>query len=117
MNGQDFPQIALKRVAEEFMYVMTIASHKNVKEPDKVYPQPHVYITTHYVCMRAAGWKDIDFDTLMTVSGAGLLFAYDPKDMMSKYSHIWLGLDKRIAEATGFDRLAWLPRDQPTVDS
>ena len=102
MNGQDFPQIALKRVAEEFMYVMTIASHKNVKEPDKVYPQPHVYITTHYVCMRAAGWKDIDFDTLMTVSGAGLLFAYDPKDMMSKYSHIWLGLDKRIAEATGF---------------
>jgi len=102
MKAQDFPQIVLKDAVEEFILVKTIASHENVKEPQRVYPQPHVYITTHYVCMRSAGWKDVDFDTLMTVSGAGLLFAYDPNRGMPKYAHLWLGLDKRIAEATGF---------------
>jgi len=92
----------LKNAEKEFKYVMTIARHGPLKPDGKFYPQPHVSITARCVCMRAAGWKGVDFDTLMTVSGAGLLFTYQPDAMMPKYAHLWLGPDKRIAEATGF---------------
>jgi hypothetical protein len=95
-------QVVLSNVKREFARVMTVASHINVMEPENTHPQPHPYITTHTVCMRAAGWCDTGFDTVMTVSGAGLLFAYDPKSMMPKYAHLFLEPDSRIAEATGF---------------
>ena len=65
------------------------------------YPCTHCHISTQYVCMHASGW-DIDFETLMTVSGAGLVFAYDPTTWQAKYAHTALPLDQRIADATGF---------------
>ena len=61
----------------------------------------------------------------MTVSGAGLLFAYEPNDMMPKYAHLWLDLDKGIAETTGFgwERIKFRDEDEAwnlvkeTIDS
>jgi hypothetical protein len=52
--------------------------------------------------MRAAGWKAISFDTLAAVSGASALFAYEPGAFMPKYANLFIGMDERIAEATGF---------------
>jgi len=95
-------QVMLHDAKREFKRVMSTASHMNVMDPENVHPQPHAYITTHLVCMRVAGWKDTDFDTVMTVSGAGLIFAYDPRSMLPKYAHLLLEPDARIAEATGF---------------
>ncbi len=84
-----------------------VASHKNVLDED-VYPQPSVYLVAHLVCMRAAGWREISFDTLATVSGASALFAYEPGTFMqchtrmAQYANLYIGMDERIAEATGF---------------
>jgi hypothetical protein len=86
-----------------------VASHKNVLDED-VYPQPSVYLVSHLVCMRAAGWRDISFDTLAAVSGASALFAYEPGTFMPKYANLYIGMDERIAEATGFG-WEWVPFD------
>ena len=102
MAGKPARQVVLRSAKREFTCVMSVASHTNLLEPEKVHPQPHVYITTHLACMRTAGWKDVDLDTVMTVSGAGLIFAYDPRSMSPKYAHLLLEPDERIAEATGF---------------
>lgn len=60
------------------------------------------YIYTRLACMRAAGWTEIDYATLMTVSGYGLTFAYHPKEHSG--AHFWPppGTDERITRATGF---------------
>ena len=71
-------------------------------ETQKACWQPRSAMTTHLVCMRAAGWKDADYDTLMTVSGFGVSFAYHRKEKF------WVGwvpppdADERITRATGF---------------
>ena len=102
MTNQKVSSVVLADVTEEFKRTQKIGSHAVPKKPDEWYMQPHVYVTAHYVCMRVAGWSNVDFDTLMTVSGASLLFAYHPDSMMPKYAHVWIDMDKRIAEATGF---------------
>ena len=78
-----------------------VASHMHVLD-EKVYPQPSTYLTTHYICMQLAGFREVDFDTLAAVSGASALFAYFPGDFMPKYAHLHIGISKRIEEATGF---------------
>jgi len=69
---------------------------------EEVYIQPCVYLSFHLVQMRAAGWTDVDFDQLAAVSGASALFAYQPGEFMPKYANLSIGMDKRIADATGF---------------
>ncbi len=66
------------------------------------YVQPYVYLSFHLLEMHAAGWKDMDFDSLAAVSGASALFAYQPKEFMPKYCHVMIAPHTRIAEATGF---------------
>jgi hypothetical protein len=59
------------------------------------------YIYMQLACMCTAGW-DIDYETLMPVSGYGLTFAYEAKAQSG--AHFWApqGTDERIARATGF---------------
>lgn len=89
-----YPQVLLTNVARIFEQV--------TKETNKIYWQPRSAITTHLVCMRAAGWRSVDYETLMTLSGFGVSFAYEPKDKF------WVsyvpphGGDERITQATGF---------------
>ena len=68
----------------------------------EVYTQPYVYLSMHLVEMRTAGWRDVDFDRIAAVSGASALFAYEPGRFEPKYANLSIGMDKRIADATGF---------------
>ncbi|MBN1510147.1 MAG: hypothetical protein JW955_25090 [Sedimentisphaerales bacterium] len=68
------------------------------------------YIYTRLVCMRAAGWDDADYETLMPVSGYGLTFAYHPDDHSEAHFRAPPGTDQRIARATGFG-WEWLHLD------
>jgi len=95
-------QVVLKDVVKAFKDAQKVASHQDVSRPTKVYPQPSAYLYTHYVCMRAAGWDDVDFDRLAAVSGSSALFAYDPTTLMPKYANLHIDIDRRITEVTGF---------------
>ncbi|MHC4718635.1 MAG: cysteine peptidase family C39 domain-containing protein, partial [Planctomycetota bacterium] len=93
----------LKEAVAAFEHITTkVASHKDWSDGVYPYPQPCVYLVAHLVCMLTAGWKDADFDTLAAVSGASALFAYEPETFMPKYANLMIGMDERIAEATGF---------------
>jgi hypothetical protein len=94
-------QVLLKDVAELFHALIGRFGQHAVAAGDEVYVQPYVYLSTHLVQMRAAGW-DVDFDQVAAVSGASALFAYQPGEFMPKYAHLSIGLDDRIAETTGF---------------
>ena len=43
-------------------------------DPSEFYLQPGVYLSTHLVQMREAGWDDVDYDLLAAVSGSSALF-------------------------------------------
>ena len=88
------PQVLLKSVVKIFDEVAAQTS--------RAYWQPRSAMTAHLVCMRAAGWKDADYETLMTVSGFGISFAYEPGE---RFWVGWVpppGADERITRATGF---------------
>lgn len=74
----------------------------NSDAPMEFYLQPCVYLSLHLVQMREAGWADIDYDQIAAVSGASALFAYDPEGFEPKYANLSIGMDERIADATGF---------------
>ena len=57
-----------------------------MKYPGYPYPQPCVYLQMHYVEMHTTGWQTVDFDTLVAVSGASALFAYQPGEFRPKYA-------------------------------
>jgi hypothetical protein len=102
MKMDNVKEIVLRNVVNEFEYMANnIASHANVHN-DNVYPQPCTYLTTHYICMKAAGFADIDYDVLVAVSGSSALFAYEPNEFMPKYSNLHIGISQRIEHATGF---------------
>ena len=102
-------QALLKDAVGAFEYMTThVASHKNWGEDVYPYPQPCVYLQMHHVDMQTTGWEAVDFDTLVAVSGASALFAYQPGEFMPKYANLFIGMDRRIAEATGFG-YEWLP--------
>lgn len=62
-------------------------------------------IVAHLACMRAAGWQIGDYGALMTVSGYGLCFCYDPGTPGHDGAHRVLpNAESRMTEATGF---AW----------
>jgi hypothetical protein len=88
-----------------------LAEHQIVVD-QTVYTQPCVYLVMHLIEMRAAGWKEMDFDTLAAVSGASALFAYQPGEFMPKYANLHVGMDDRIADATGFG-YEWVSFDSP----
>lgn len=73
-----------------------------VSAGEEVYIQPYVYLSMHLVEMKTAGWLDVTFDEIAAVSGASALFAYEPGRFEPKYTNLLIGMDKRIADATGF---------------
>lgn len=102
MKENRMNEIVLRNVITEFEYVANnIASHTNVAN-ESIYPQPCTYLTTHYICMKAAGYKNIDYDILVAVSGSSALFAYEPNEFMPKYANLHIDISKRIEQATGF---------------
>jgi hypothetical protein len=93
--------VVLQNAVDTFQDLILRQGEHSVRAGDEVYIQPHVYLSTHLVQMRAQGW-DVDFDDVAAVSGASALFAYQPGEFMPKYAHIYVDPDARIAEATGF---------------
>lgn len=87
---------------------------KVARETQDAYWQPRSAMTTHLVCMRAAGWRKADYATLMTLSGFGVSFAYERKE---RFWVGWVpppGADERITRATGF---GWEWLQLPDVES
>jgi len=66
------------------------------------YHQPRSFIYMQLVCMRAAGWTDIDYENLMAVSGYGASFAYHHNEKFWAHYLAPNGTIDRIARATGF---------------
>ncbi|MBD3182847.1 hypothetical protein GF312_11190 [Candidatus Poribacteria bacterium] len=97
-----YSEVLLEKDVKEFDYLTGRIGHHAVTVRDEVYTQPCVYLSLHLVQMRAAGWKDVDFDQIAAVSGASALFAYEEGTFMPKYANLHIGMDDRIAEATGF---------------
>ena len=106
--GSKHPQKLLDKAVAAFDHMQKhVASHGDWGEGMYPYPQPCVYLQMHLVEMQAAGW-DVDFDTLVAVSGASALFAYQHGEFMPKCANLHIGMDKRIADATGFG-YEWVP--------
>jgi len=93
--------IVLQNAVDQFQDLILRQGEHSVQSGGEVYIQPHVYLSTHLVQMRAQGWE-VDFDQLAALSGASALFAYQPGEFMPKYAHLYVEPDARIAEATGF---------------
>jgi len=56
------------RIAEEFG-----------KRTEAAYHQTRQWVSARSICLQAAGARNADYETLMTVSGLGLGFSYHPK--------------------------------------
>jgi len=87
----EYAQVVLKDAIEAFRRTEREIKHW----------QPRSFVQVRVVCMQAAGWKDADYDTIMTISGFGPSFAYHPKKFWPQYLAS-SGCDERIARATGF---------------
>ncbi|MFC1462947.1 hypothetical protein ACFLQU_05000 [Verrucomicrobiota bacterium] len=72
---------------------------------DKTYWQPMTRIMCDLVCMKAAGWEKMDYETLMTVSGFGSSFAYKPIRLQPLNDYAFCtpppGFGERVRAATG----------------
>ena len=98
---QDNQKVLLDEAVATFdRFIVKVGDHSFATE-EEVYLQPYVDISFHFIQMHVAGWTDVDFDTLTAVSGASALFGYQPGEFMSKYAHLNVGADQRIADATG----------------
>ena len=102
MGGREYPRVLLQDVVDQFQAMIGRFGEHAVVAGDEVYIQPYVYLSLHLVQMRAAGWADADFDEISAVSGAAALFAHQPGTWRPKYGHLFIGIDDRIANATGF---------------
>lgn len=79
--------------------------YQQVEEETKRYHQPRDLIIAPLVCMRAAGWVDVDYETLAVLSGAGASFAYHPQHYWVMYRDVFLPPNdpqELTARATGF---------------
>ena len=83
-----------------------------LKETCDAYWQPRSYVYCQLVCMKPAGWNDVDYEILMPVSGFGISFAYHPNDKFWAHYAAPPGADQWVAEATGFG-WEWLRFDTP----
>jgi len=99
---KSYKQALLDNDVKEFYDLIGRFGHHAVAVGDEVYIQPYVYLSLHLVQMRSAGWKDMDYDQIAAVSGASALFGYEPGEFRPKYANRSIGMDERIAEATGF---------------
>ncbi|MBN1782620.1 N-acetylmuramoyl-L-alanine amidase [bacterium] len=90
------------------------AYHDVCSETEKYHPGPCAILQMKYACLKTDGISDIDFDQLAVVSGTSALFAHDPDDFMPKYANLYIGMDRRIADATGiqFERVEFGSIDQ-----
>ena len=72
---------------------------------DKTYWQPMTPILCDLVCLRAAGWSTLDYETLLTVSGFGPSFAYKPikHPPLNDYAFCLPpeGFERRVTAVTG----------------
>lgn len=102
MNPEGFPQVLLKEVVNQFEDLVGRFGQHAVAAGEEIYMQPSVYLSFHLVCMRAAGWTDVDYDELAAASGTSALFAHQRGEFMPKYANLSIGMDRRIARATGF---------------
>ena len=107
-SKQDYPQVLLENVVQTFDDLIGRIGEHAVVAGEEVYIQPPVYLSLHLVQMRAAGWSDVDFGQIAAVSGASALFGYQPGEFGPKYAHLYIGPEKRIADATGFG-YEWVP--------
>jgi len=74
-----------------------------VPDPEAAAPAgPHELLISHFLQMRAAGFENVDLDDVVVLSGASGLFGFKHGDFMPKYAFLHVGLERRIAEATGF---------------
>ena len=99
-----YPQVVLRKVVRIFDEVAA--------ETIKACRQPRSAMATHLVCMRAAGWKQVSYGELMTISGFGISFCYERG---RKFWASWApppGADERISRATGFG-WRWLNFNSP----
>ena len=78
----------------------------------QVFGGPHPDFVFHFIQMRAAGWQTMDLDTMVAVSGASGLFAFQQGTFFPKYYFRDIGMEKRIEEATGF-AYEWVHYDSP----
>jgi len=104
-----------------------VADFREISLPE--YNLPYHYVVAMLALMRAAGWTDMDYGTLLVESGVGLSFGYIRNHCVAMYS-LQEGAQDRIAGATGFqiefqvfadleERWAWMvetiARGQPVV--
>jgi hypothetical protein len=99
---KSYKQVLLDNDVKEYYDLIGRFGHHAVTVGDEVYTQPYVYLSLHLMQMRSAGWKDMDYDQIAAVSGASALFGYEPGEFRPKYANRSIGMDERIAEATGF---------------
>ena len=73
------------------------------KRTEAAYHQTRQWVSARSICLQAAGARNADYETLMTVSGFGLGFFYHPKVFGPTYIPPmgWPDTHKRVADATG----------------
>ncbi len=90
-------RVLLKRVSNIFDRVNEYT--------DKTYWQPMTRIMCDLVCMKAAGWNKMDYETLMTMSGFGSSFVYKPMKHQPLNDYAFCtppeGLWQRVKDSTG----------------
>jgi len=105
--GQGAEPVLLDEAAADFRHIADkIAGHRieicRRGADEEVYPQPYCYLTTLLVQMRAAGWADMDLDTLAVVSGASAMFGYESGEFTPKYAFHRRRPGELVAQATGY---------------
>ena len=69
-------------------------------EEQQMFGGPHPDFVFHFIQMRAAGWDTMDLDTMVAVSGASGLFAFQEGTFFTKYFFRHIDMEKRIEEVT-----------------
>jgi len=86
-----------------------LRSRERPDDPWHTYEYPWHHTVAMLMLMRAAGWSEMDYGTLLVESGQGLSFGYKRNEGMHIYSLIG-GAFERIEKATGF-QLEWTDID------
>ena len=102
-----FDTVLLEDAVADFRHIAdNIASHSSYVifrgADEDVYPQPYCYLTTRLVQMHAAGWREMDIDTLAAVSGASAMFGYQAGEFMPKYAFHHRDPNSLVAQTTGY---------------
>ncbi len=101
------PEFAQQVLAAVHIYDQTF------RETGDRYYQARPVELMRLVCLRAAGCEEVDYETLLALSGLGAAFAYHPQDYWVMYQPPEPPgvAEERIARATGCG-WEWLPRWQ-----